>query len=155
MGLAVALLAALTLLGGCVTVGEPAPMPVANVTLNTAQEILHYEGPRVQLALAPLTRGELPEYWTFQARTSSDLLGQSLGEVVLELGTPDFRRRDPPARLWQYRTRRCILDVYFYPAGKDGAERVRHAEVRGQGLYRPGDAFCLDTLRARLDTKAD
>lgn len=54
--------------------------------------------------------------------------GLSDGQVTGMLGTPQFRRQDAAAELWQYRGDGCVLHVFLYHE-KDGL-RVRHAEVR-------------------------
>jgi len=42
------------------------------------------------------------------------LTGLSAAEVVALLGEPDFRRAEPPAELWQYRSADCVLDLFLY-----------------------------------------
>jgi hypothetical protein len=58
----------------------------------------------------------------------ADLTGLGAAEVLALLGSPDFRRSEPPAELWQYRAAGCILDVFLYR--DSGGYRVVHSETR-------------------------
>lgn len=60
------------------------------------------------------------------------LIGLSSGKVEDLLGTPVFRRRDPPAELWQYTSPRCILDVFLYRTKASPKYLVTHLEARGR-----------------------
>ena len=60
---------------------------------------------------------------------TASLIGRGAREVAELLGEPGFKRRDPPAELWQYRSTHCVLDLFLY-ADKGGAPTVAHAEVR-------------------------
>ena len=57
-----------------------------------------------------------------------DLTGLGPTELEALLGSPDFRRSEPPAELWQYRGPDCILDVFLYDDSR--GYRVVHAETR-------------------------
>ena len=56
------------------------------------------------------------------------LVGMAAEAVVEKLGRPHHVWREPPAAVWQYRDRDCVLHVFFYPA--DAGLRVVHVEVR-------------------------
>jgi hypothetical protein len=75
------------------------------------------------------------------------LKGQSTAEIRALLGNPDFRRRDAPAEMWEYRGRVCTLDLFIYdrPNGRIvDAYTVRSARpVTG--------AACLKDLLATKD----
>ena len=60
---------------------------------------------------------------------SASLVGRGASEVAELLGEPGLKRRDPPAELWQYRSARCVLDLFLY-AGQGNALTVAHAETR-------------------------
>ena len=81
--------------------------------------------------------------------TVERLRGLSAGQVEEVLGAPSFRRRDPPAEVWQYRTGPCTLDLFFY--GEEGGERsVAHHAVRNPGGGPAmSDAACLGEVLAR------
>lgn len=75
------------------------------------------------------------------------LVGMDLEAVQALLGEPDFERRDPPGRIWQYRTAGCILDVFLFDAASKMT--VRHVETRGRTVSQPPDANCFDELLRR------
>jgi hypothetical protein len=56
------------------------------------------------------------------------------------VGEPDFRRVEPPAELWQYRTEQCVVDLFFYGDGQ--GRRVVLADARGRD--KPNDQRCSD-----------
>jgi len=80
--------------------------------------------------------------------TAERLKGLSSTQVEGALGAPSFRRRDPPAEVWQYRTGACTLDLFLY---ESGAERVvAHYAVRNPGGGPViTDGACLDAVLAR------
>jgi hypothetical protein len=71
---------------------------------------------------------------------SRTLTGLSAGEVVALLGEPDFRRAEPPAELWQYRTADCVLDLFLY--GDAAGAHVLHSETRDRFLLPAGSGRC-------------
>ena len=68
------------------------------------------------------------------------LTGLGPAELVALFGEPDFRRRDPPAELWQYRSPDCVLDVFLY--GEGGSYRVVRSETRDRHVLPPQVAAC-------------
>jgi hypothetical protein len=62
--------------------------------------------------------------------------GLSAADVVGLFGEPDFRRTEPPAELWQYRSADCVLDLFLYrdPSGV----RVVHSETRDRDQLQAG-----------------
>lgn len=73
------------------------------------------------------------------------LIGLTAEAIQKMLGTPDFKRRDPPAEIWQYRNESCLLDVFLYLG--DGEYRVTHVEARGHSVARvPGTECLLESL---------
>ena len=42
------------------------------------------------------------------------LVGMDGAEIIRLMGLPDFRRLEPPARIWQYRTKLCIVNIFLY-----------------------------------------
>ena len=82
-------------------------------------------------------------------RTSKlqSMIAKSDEELAQALGTPDFKRTDGDAQIWQYRSTFCILDAFLY-RGRDGV-RVRHLETRGLDVRRlDADACFIDLLAA-------
>ena len=77
---------------------------------------------------------------------TSNLVGRNAREVADLLGAPHFKRRDPPAELWQYRAEPCVLDVFLY-ADKAGVNfTVTHVEMRA-GKTEASRAECLRAVR--------
>ncbi len=59
-------------------------------------------------------------------------MGLGADGVTALLGPPDYRRRDKPAEIWQYRGDACVLDIFLYSA--DGAPaKVNHMDFRRPG----------------------
>ena len=75
------------------------------------------------------------------------LLGMDRDGVTALLGPPAFTRRDDPARVWQYGTRSCLLDVFLYQE-KD-ALRVAHVEVRSRSVIAVSEKECFLGLLTR------
>lgn len=56
------------------------------------------------------------------------LVGLTGPELPLLLGTPAMRRSEPPAEIWQYAARDCLLYIFLYL--DDKILTVRHADAR-------------------------
>lgn len=76
-----------------------------------------------------------------------DLTGLDGLQIEALLGSPDFRRRDPPAELWQYSGPGCILDAFLYADG-GSTLRVRHVEARSRSVTRVPLADCYRSILA-------
>ncbi len=74
------------------------------------------------------------------------LIGLDGAAVAALLGWPGFLRDEPPAQVWQYRSERCILDVFLYADGPAGPRRVVYYEIRGDGLDGTGRRRCFRAL---------
>lgn len=68
---------------------------------------------------------------TGASATPRQLIGLEGEDVQALLGQPFLLKREAAAELWQYRAPSCVLDVFLY-AGKDGGQRVTHAELRAR-----------------------
>jgi len=87
-----------------------------------------------------------------------ELVGLKPDEVTRLLGSPALIRHDPPAQVWQYRGRDCVLDLFLYPpAGKGRKEKraesesersVVYYELRGTDARSPGADRCFTALVA-------
>lgn len=69
------------------------------------------------------------------------LVGLDDASLLLLLGPPELKRREPPAEVWRYAGSGCALHLFLYQ-GPAGIYRVVHAEARSTGAH--GD--CLDRL---------
>ncbi len=125
--LAICSLIATGLLSGCGGAPSTAPAATPGGTPPTAE------------TAAPNAKSEtvLPS----KIEGSGDLKGLSATQIGAALGPPDFRRRDPPAEIWQYRASKCTLDLFIYE------DAVTHADVRSP----PGlpEKACLDEIIGR------
>jgi len=61
--------------------------------------------------------------------------GKGLADVEALLGRPDLLTRDNPAEIWQYGNTYCVLHIFFYPSGTNGAYVVEHVERRMRPAY--------------------
>lgn len=102
----------------------------------------------VSLGLLAERPGGLAGFTVDTVSAPTDLVGMDSGQIALLFGEPRFVRSDPPARIWQFGNERCLLDLFLYP-GRDGLERVDHAEVRGRGVFAADPAACLARLLAK------
>lgn len=59
-----------------------------------------------------------------------ELFGRTQLEVWSRLGSPNLVRREGPARVWQYTTADCVLDLYLFETAEDF--EVIHHSLRGQ-----------------------
>ncbi|WP_146747632.1 hypothetical protein [Paramagnetospirillum kuznetsovii] len=76
--------------------------------------------------------------------TPEGLKGLSAAQVEDALGTPGFRRRDPPAEIWQYRVKSCTLDLFLYV--ETAGRMVAHYAVRSPVGSPVSDRACLDEV---------
>jgi len=77
----------------------------------------------------------------------NSLLGLSPQEMVSRYGTPALQIREGSSLKLQFRSRRCVMDAYFYPSGSSGSLKSTHIDTR---LPSGGDitqAGCLPSLR--------
>lgn len=113
----------------------PAPPPVATAPAATATtEPTAAEAPAAEPAVARIS--ELPV-----------LTGMGPAELVALLGEPDFRRSEPPAELWQYRSADCVLDVFLYADGD--RYRVLRSATRDRHVAPPMGASCTAAFDRR------
>jgi len=75
------------------------------------------------------------------------LVGLGSEAIQNMLGVPDFKRRDPPAEIWQYRKDSCMLDVFLYQI--ENAYRVTHVEARSHSVAQVSGTECLLEALAR------
>lgn len=78
------------------------------------------------------------------------VMGLDRAGLAALLGKPGFTRREAGAQVWQYRLRRCVLDVFLYGEA-DGRFRVTYYEFRGERLDAAGERRCFRTLLGAAD----
>jgi hypothetical protein len=136
------------LLVGCVTEGAPRNTVSAAATPAAAQIAVRPAPTDKPATQPPAARTALPE-----PRLSSEeldprrLLRMRDGQLSNILGRPGFVRRDATARVWQYRTPACVLDLFLYDEA--AGYRVVYYEFRPTN----GDAVsvpdCFENLLLR------
>lgn len=81
------------------------------------------------------------------------LVGLGPDALTAQLGQPELLREERPVEVWQYRSDRCVLDLYLDEAGGAGPQVVYYeARHRGEGEVQP--ARCLGEIVAQDQTPA-
>ena len=76
-----------------------------------------------------------------------DRLSTLSGAEVIELmGRPEFERFEPPARIWQYRTQFCVVDIFLYDDGGIFAVEYVNLRMRGPGRNKFNDRACFASI---------
>lgn len=122
---------------------EPAEIPeqpALETTSKKAQEQANL--PRV--AMLPPERALRDGLQGPDAPEPKRLVGLRASEIQKMLGNPEFKRRDHPAEIWQYRRDTCMLDIFLYQE-KDSANgfKVNHVEARGKSIAEVSGTECL------------
>ena len=81
----------------------------------------------------------------------ASLIGRTQIEIRAALGSPQFKRFDVPAQIWQYRQNNCVLYLFLYPSNLGLS--VSHLETRDH-VYAGNDQHkCFaEILRAARNT---
>lgn len=116
-------LLAATILSACTLTGDDAT-PVVAATETSAG---NNTADSTQTASAPTSLSAKPER---PLPTLHDMIGLDRDQVTALLGKPHFRRHDKPADLWQYRNKKCALDLFLYRIRDGIIYKVTHADVR-------------------------
>lgn len=95
-----------------------------------------------RLALFPDSRSAVAEDYQpargYVARAQKYIAGDpaaltklTVREIGYLFGAPSLERRDADARIWQYRTDGCVMDVYFYKNDRQaGGYEVSYVDFR-------------------------
>ncbi|HER27379.1 MAG TPA: hypothetical protein ENI69_09760 [Rhodospirillales bacterium] len=144
--------AALLFVTACATPDAPplAPEPSPPVTLDSEPEIATAPASPTPpgINLLPHDQAGRP---TGSALKPENLIGLIDAELEKILGTPQFRRNDPPAQIWQYRNPTCRFDVFLYQdKARANAYAVTYVEARGLDVNRVSSRDCfLSVLQER------
>ncbi len=60
-----------------------------------------------------------------------ELVGLDFGAVRAMLGDPALEEIQPPATVWAYNGRGCVLSIFFYPDVDGGSYRALTYQVKG------------------------
>lgn len=75
---------------------------------------------------------------------AQSLKGMDAESVRAHLGDPVLIRREPPAQVWQYADRYCVMLLFLYdPKHGGGPPRVEYAEGRMRPGYEHRADLCL------------
>jgi hypothetical protein len=86
-----------------------------------------------------------PETPAPPAPTPDQLVGLTPLQMVELIGTPDLRRKEAQAEMWQYVSGPCVLDVFLYE-DKEGTARVAHTNLRSQNAAKTPREACLGDM---------
>ena len=102
------------------------------------------EGPSTVVRPKSKNAGLLP---TTPSLTPEELLGMTANQMTSLFGKPVFVRRDPPGEFWRYRSKMCVLELYFY---RDGvSQRVEHKEMRKNDQPVESQQACINEFLSR------
>jgi hypothetical protein len=84
---------------------------------------------------------------SFAERKPERFLRLNRSDLSNILGAPVVIRQEHVARIWQYRSRSCVVDLFLYPKAGDEAHEVIHIEARAwpRGVSISA-AYCLAEL---------
>ena len=72
------------------------------------------------------------------------LVGMDGSEIIRTMGFPVFRRLEPPARIWQYRTMICIVNIFLYET--DQRVTAEYVESLGQNNKNADEDECFRSI---------
>jgi hypothetical protein len=72
------------------------------------------------------------------------LLGLDDTEITELLGKPKFDRNEPPARIWQFQSDVCFVDLFLF--SQEGDLTVDHVEVRGKKVEKIDEKICFASI---------
>ena len=96
-------------------------------------------------ATRPQAPPEQPAQVVAQPRQVTRLTGMSTQDVVGHFGRPVLQVQEGNSLKLQFRSRFCVLDVYFYP-GQTGALRVTYVNTRTPSGADTDQATCISAL---------
>lgn len=150
--LGVALLCAVTLTAGCQTMEreQRVESPVAAIEPQSGEQVGMVAPPErpippeprrkpdVDLAARPQPADREP----LVARPALDpqgLVGLDFVKAENLLGPPSLLIEEPPAKIWTYNGRDCVLQLFFYPKVGGAFEVLTYQALGGEGDRQPSD----------------
>jgi hypothetical protein len=90
--------------------------------------------------------GYVSQARNYVQRAPETMLMLTRDEIGYIFGKPSFRRHDADAEVWQYKTRSCVVDFYFY--GKKQLSYI-DARLKDQSPASAKEQFqCLSRIKA-------
>jgi len=106
---------------------------------------------RPKVPRAPAKAPPPPAPQVLRAAGLEAVIGAGRNDLLRLLGKPRLDVAEGDAHKLQFLGEACVLDVYLYPQGKDGALRATYAEARNPADAKPLDrATCIAALRKGL-----
>lgn len=135
----------ITALSGCVVSKQQEPNTRVPHASNRNDGLAHL-GPVTMLQPERHMLNVVNDLYTLSPQQMTGLFEEGVQKMF---GIPDFKHYDPPAEIWQYRKKECLLDIFLYVDKQQSNElRVRHAEVRGRSINKKSQDNCfLQALR--------
>jgi hypothetical protein len=147
----------LLVLQGCAELGDwaatsetpapPVPARKPEVAAPVANEKAVTEEQRQEAAAAPATEG------AEEQPAVGELVGLDFAAVRALLGAPSFEEIQPPATIWAYNGKGCVLSVFFYPHVDGGNFRALTYAVKGADQTPDLPQRCFADL-VRAESKA-
>ncbi|MCK5777498.1 MAG: hypothetical protein KAH11_01830 [Rhodospirillales bacterium] len=132
----------LTFLAGCAGANvTPSPAPDTPSTAATNP------GPRTAALPKPAPEPASKHEPAIEAPKAAEVIGWDTAALNETFGPASLVRRDLGAEIWQYRTDECVLFLFLYPAGTEGALKVEHLDARGSGT---ATETCLKSVVRRF-----
>lgn len=95
---------------------------------------VNYQGAHYYPAAGYISRAQ-----SFVAGTPDNLMLLTQQEIGYLFGKPSLHRQDADAEVWQYKTRSCVVDFYFYDTDrKQGQSPLVYADMRLKEEMVPG-----------------
>ena len=84
----------------------------------------------------------------------ASLMRLTQAEVGYLFGKPTMQRRDADAKIWQYKTKSCVVDFFFYDDKAIGGDApVSYVDFRLKADLEPGSAARMDGVPEGSQTK--
>ena len=135
------MIAVILLLSGCNTTVPLATLPTtATAGDGLGSATATTSNGSTTRALAPgdgPAKSVAPALFTAAERDPARLMNLAQQDLTHILGTPGYQRREAGAKVWQYQTASCVLDVFLYAAAN--TFRVTYFE------FRPADSQAIDS----------
>ncbi len=84
----------------------------------------------------------------------ASLMRLTQSEVGYLFGKPTMQRKDADAKIWQYKTKSCVVDFFFYDDKAIGGDApVSYVDFRLKADLEPGSAARMDGVSEGSQTK--